>query len=82
MFVFKNTFPFKPKINEKKLYFFQPDSDKGDTTTFYQWIVFVLVISGGKFKTNDQKIFKNCKDFVFKKKKSNDFVFFKKLVLL
>ena len=53
---------------KKKLYFFQPDSDKGDTTTFYQWIVFVLVISGGKFKTNDQKIFKNCKDFVFKKK--------------
>merc|ERR1711971_1296049 len=28
----------------------RPDSDKGDTTTFYQWIVFVLVISGGVFR--------------------------------
>jgi len=28
----------------------RPGSDKDDTTTFYQWIVFVLVVSGGVFR--------------------------------
>ena len=47
----------------KFVFFFQPPkpSDKehteaDDTTTFYQWIVFVLVISGGKFQTSFQNI--------------------------
>ena len=56
---------FKPII-KGNICIFQPGSDKGDTTTFYQWIVFVLVISGGKFQTNFSKHFvisKNLKIF-------------------